>query len=561
MLRPRGDPRRLAPVALAAALALAYLAWQPPSLDLAAADYRAWLFGHAGLALWDGRWYGGHHLPGYGVLFPPLGWWLGTRLAGALAVLAAAFLFERLATARYGERARAGALWFGAGAASTLFSGRITFALGLVPALGALLALQRAEAWRTGALGRAAASGAPGARGPQAAPAGRGAARRHGSLAATALGLALLTPLASPVAAVFLALAGVAYALAARRPAGLALAAAALAPIAAFALAFPEGGTEPFAFSSFWPTLAFAAAALALLAPEERALRVGVALYALACIAAYALATPVGGNVVRMGALCGGPLLALALWRRRMLALALVAPALLWWQWSAAVGDVRTASGDPSVGAAYYAPLLAQLAHEDAPPTPPGRVEIPFTRLHWEARWVAPSFALARGWERQLDRRDNALFYDPPATLTPARYRAWLSQNAVRWVALADVRLDYSARAEARLIEAGLPYLDQVWRGRHWRLFAVRRPTPLADPPARVTELGTDTVALVVPRPASVRVRVRWTPYWAITAGEGCVAPAGDWTRLEIRRAGTIRLATRFSLARIGSRAPRCSAR
>jgi hypothetical protein len=522
MARPRIDARRGAPVLLAAALAGLYLVWQPPSLDLAAAEYRAWLFGHAGLSVWDLQWYGGHHLPGYSVLAPPLGWWLGPRLLGALAVVAAALLFERLAHERYGERAWLGALWLAAGAATCLLSGRITFALGLAVALGALLALQRGRL-------------------------------------AIALAAALLTPLASPVAALFLALAGTAYAIGERRARGLALAATALAPVAAFAIAFPEGGSHPFVASSFWPTIAFAALALALLPRGERTVRAGVALYALGCVAAFAIDTPVGGNAARLGALFAGPLAALVLWRRRTLALALAAPLLLWWQWSAAVDDVRTASGDPTVHASYYAPLLDALEREDGPP---GRLEIPFTRLHWEARHVPggrDGYALARGWERQLDRKVNALFYDPPATLTRARYRAWLERMAVRWVALPDTRLDHSALAEARLIRAGLPYLREVWHDADWRLFAVEDPAPLAAPPARVLALDSDELSLALARPASVLVRVRWTPYWAVVAGDACVEPAGDWTRLRVRRPGMVRLAIRFGVGRIAARSPRCA--
>lgn len=533
MARPRADLRRLAPPALAAVLAAVYLLWQPPSLDLAAAEYRAWLFGHAGFAIWDGQWYGGHHLPGYSVLFPPLAWWLGPRVVGALSVVAAAWLFERLAWGRFGPRAWVGATWFGAGVATTLFSGRMTFALGLVPALGALLALQLS--FRPGLRARAARS----------------------AFVLPCIALALLTPLASPVAALFLALAGTACFLADRRPAGLAMAAAAIVPVGLLAITFPEGGVEPFAFSSFWPVPAFAIAALVLIPREQRALRIGVVLYALGCTAAVVLDTPVGGNVVRLGALCGGPLLALVLWRRRMLALALVAPLLLWWQWSAAVDDVHTASGNASVHAAYYAPLLAFLARDGAGAAP-ARVEIPFTRLHWESRWVAPQVPLARGWERQLDLEVNPLFYD--GTLTPARYRAWLRGMAVRWVALPDTRLDYSATDEARLIRRGLPYLREVWHGAHWRVFAVRDPAPLADPPARVTRLDTDALTLATPRAATVRLRVRWTPYWAVAAGDACVEPDGDWTRLRVRRGGQVRLVTRFSPARIGARSARCGA-
>jgi hypothetical protein len=562
MVRPRTapDPRRLAPLALAVALAVAYLVWQPQSLDLAAAEYRAWLFGHEGFAVWDGQWYGGHHLPGYSVLLPPLASWLGPRVVGALAVVAAAWLFEQIAHDRYGDRAWLGATWFAAGATTTLFSGRLTFALGLVPALGALLALQRSAASnadRAGGAGKLFSRPRPREHFPATGP-----ARQRRRYAALALTLAAVTPLASPVAALFLALAGTAYALGERRWEGIAVAAAAGAPMAALAVAFPEGGVEPFVLSAFWPVLAFALVALALLPHEERTLRAGVVLYALGCTAAFAIDTPLGGNVVRLGALCAGPLAALVLWRRRTLALLLLAPFLLWWQWSAAVDDVRTASGDPSAHAAYYAPLLDYLERAEAKAGAPGRVEIPFTRLHWEARHVAPHLPLARGWERQLDLKTNAIFYGEQADqppLTPARYRAWLDRMAVRWVAVPDVRLDYSAQDEARLIARGLPYLNPVWRNAHWRVYAVRDPTPLADPPAHVTQVTPDTVSLTVARPASVRLRVRWTPYWAVVAGDACVAPDGDWTRLRARRAGAVRLATRFSLARVAATSERCA--
>lgn len=524
---PARDRRRAAPLLIATALVAAYLIWQPPSLDLAAADYRAWLFGHAGFAVWDAQWYGGHHVPGYSVVFPPLAHWLGPRLLGALAVLAAAALFERIAHGRWGERAWLGAAWFAAGAAAQLFSGRITFVLGLPLALGALLALQRKRT-------------------------------------AVALALALATPLASPVDALFLALAGVAYALAARRAAGVALAAAAMAPVLALALLFPEGGVEPFGFTSLWPVLVFAPLALLLVLPrEERALRIGVALYLLGCLAAFALDTPVGSNVVRLGALAAGPVAALVLWRRRTLALLLLAPFLLWWQWNAAVADVAVTVDDPSVHAAYYAPLLAELGRLGATGgAGAGRLEIPFTRVHWEARWAAPAIPLARGWERQLDVARNAVFYTDggreAAPLTAARYRAWLRASAVSWVALPDVPLDFSAQPEARLIGRGLPYLRPVWRSAHWRLYAVADPVPLADPPARVLRQGTDLLVLASPRAATVTLRVRWTPYWAVVAGSACVERAGDWTRLRVRRPGTVRLATRFAPARIGANAARC---
>ena len=106
---------------LAALLAGLYLLLEPPAADLAAQIYRAELFEREGYALWDNGWYAGHHLPAYSLVFPPLGALLGVRLAGALAAVAAAALFERLV----GPRRRVAALWFAAGSATLLVTGRL----------------------------------------------------------------------------------------------------------------------------------------------------------------------------------------------------------------------------------------------------------------------------------------------------------------------------------------------------------------------------------------------------------------------------------------------------
>ena len=93
------------------------------------------------------------------------------------------------------------------------------------------------------------------------------------------------------------------------------MALAALVPIGALALLFPEGGTQPFVLSAFWAPLG-AVVLLALMAGrEQRLLRTGAALYALLLIAAYVVPSAVGGNAARLGALLGGPVAALVLLR------------------------------------------------------------------------------------------------------------------------------------------------------------------------------------------------------------------------------------------------------
>ncbi len=497
----------------------------PRSEDLAAHLLRAKLFAAEGFGVWNNWWYGGHNVTAYSVLFPPLGALLTPQVVAAISVPISAALFESLAHRRFGEEAWLGALWFGIAASTNLFTGRLTFALGLVPAIGTALALQR---------------------------------RRP----ALATACAVLAALASPVDALFAALAGAAQAIAAFtehrriRPAlpGIGVVIAAAVPVLALAVAFPEGGSEPFAFSALWPIVLVSILVVPAIPQRDMALRVGAALYGLGCLAAYVVANPVGSNVIRLGPLIAGPLVALLWWPRRRLALLAAALPLLYIQWQPPVRDVRTAYEHRKETRSYFQPMMAYLGGQSGAPF---RIEIPFTLFHWEAYEVAPDFPLARGWERQLDRKDNALFYD--GRLTPARYEAWLHRLAVRYIAVADAQPDYSAKQEVALIDGRLPYLRLVHRTRHWRIYAVRDPTPIAHGSATLTELGPNWLQLQAQSAGTTLIRVRWSPYWALTEGSGCVAPASGFTELVARHPGRVHIAIRFSLTRIGATSPRCS--
>jgi len=520
--------KRIAPTLIAAILAAAYVIASPPSLDLAAQLLRAQLFRVEGFGLWNDWWYSGSHILSYSALFPALSATLTPQLAAAIAATGTAALFEPFARRHFGPDAWLGAVVFGAGTSVNLYTGRLAFAFGALPAMGAVLALDRGRC-------------------------------------KLACGLALLAALFSPVAALFTAVVAGAYALSAYaaerriRPAlgPVAVALAALAPVGVLAIAFPEGGSEPFAFSALWPVCVLAIIALAAAPKEALTLRAGVVLYTLVTITAFLVPTPVGSNCVRLGTFLAAPLAALLWWRRRIVLLILAAVPLLYLEWQAPVRDLTSVSGAPSATTAYYQPLLRFLARESVPPAAPFRIEIPFTRFHWEAYVVAPHFPIARGWERQLDINDNTIFYR--GRITAASYEAWLHQNAIRFVAASDAPLDVSARAEMTVISGRPSYLRLVMRSAHWRVFAVTDPTPIVQGVATLAAMGPDSLTLHVRRPGKVLVHVRFTPYWALTQGSGCVAPAGAFTELTLTRAGTARLETRFSLTRIGTSSPRCS--
>jgi hypothetical protein len=517
----------VSPTAVALASGLAYLVLEPRPGDLATHVFRAELFGREGFTIWSGHWYGGHHTPAYSVLSPPLSWLVGPQLLLVGSCVACASLFEQLVRGHFGaERARLGALWLGLGTVTLLATSRLPFALGTAFGIAAALALQRGR--------------------PR-----------------LALAFAFLSPLASPVAGMFTAMGGLAYAWArrARAPLALALAAAAFLPPVLLSVAFPEGGWAPFPLTAYLPIPIFCAACLAVLPREERALRAGAVLYAVGATLAVAVETPVGGTASRLGMLFGGPLLLCATHDRlrrstaRLLVVAVAGFALLaYWQWTSAIRDIDKALHDPAAESSYFEPLRQFLA------TLPDqrRIEIPFTSSRWENAEVAPLFPLARGWLRQLDTASNPVFYR--GDLNRLTYASWLAENSVRYVALPSAKPDRSSYAERALIEDGLRYLRLRWRSDEWRVYEVLLPAPMviAGGRARILleQLGSDELLLDVKRPGSALVRVRWTPYWF--AAGGCVERAGAWTRVVARRRGYMRLSTRFSPERIVEGGRRC---
>jgi hypothetical protein len=519
----------LVPTLAAAAIGAAYLIATPETADMAGHTYRTWLWDEVGFATWNSQWYGGHHMAGYSLLYPPLAALAGTRFVGVAAAVAAVGLFapiaRRLAPT---STAAAFASWlFLGGVMSNVVIGRMPFTLGIALAVAAWASVQRARA------------------------------------AAAVLSLASVW--ASPVAGVFLAVAALAL-LAGRREGGersgarltaLALGGPAVAGGLAMAALFPEGGSDHFAGTAFWPMLLLCLGALALVDPSRRTAIWAAAIYLVVLVAAFAFPNPVGQNALRPGVVLGPTLLVLFTRPRAPRAAVVgIAVALLYLQWLPAVRAVEEARGDPSTAASFHAEVLRFLE----PRAEPGeRLEVPLTRNHWEATFLARSYPLARGWHRQLDRKVNPLFYDNEP-LTADRYERWLRENAVRWVALPSAPLDFSAKEEKELLLAGLPFLEPRHTSADWRIWEVRDPEPPVSGAARMTAAGADGFDLEATRAGRVLVRQHATPYWTVADGDGCVSEddASGWTLVDVRRPGTVRVRARFSARGALRREPRC---
>ncbi|MCB0858894.1 MAG: hypothetical protein KDB57_12370 [Solirubrobacterales bacterium] len=504
-----------APILVVVGLAIVYLVMAPHSADHAAQTFRTELFELSGPTVWNNYWFGGHYLPTYSLLAPPLGAWLGFRVMGSIAVVGTVILFTLISRREWGERAQAGAIWFAFAATISLFSGRLTFALGVLLAMAAVFAAQRGQR-------------------------------------IPALILAGSVGLASPVAALFLACVGFAHFLAERPDRrGLELAAVAFLVAGVVAIFFPGGGDEPYVTSSFVPAIVLTLVSAAMVPPGQRLFRVGMLVYAGALVASYVLSTPMGGNVNRLGALLLGPVLLCALaaepltpkiWKRGILILLL--PLIVWWQTGPVIRDLKLVDNEPAVSQAFYQPLADALAPRLE--REPARVEVVPVASHWEAARAAAEFPLARGWERQTDRHLNPLFY--AERLTPERYRRWLDRLAVGYVALPDTELDYAGEKEAALIRGGLPFLEEIPVGGEWQLFRVKDAKPMVERPARLSGLETDGFTVSAPVAGSFLVRIRSTPYWRVDAGNGCVERGpGDWTQVVLDRPGSLRISADFS--------------
>jgi hypothetical protein len=516
--------------ALAAALVALWLAVYPHTPDLAAQVYRVGLFRQIGFALWDEHWYAGHHLPGYSLLFPAFGTLVGIRAAGAICALASTVLFADLTGRFFGVGARWGAAAFAVAAVGDVWLGRLAFALGVSLALASGVAYSR---------------GRP----------------------VLALALAVSCAAASPVAGLLLGLAGLTMAVHERSVRSLLV--LALAPavvVLPLTVLFPEGGSEPF------PILSFAATAVVVLLFQwalprgAGLLRVGGWVYLLVCVGCLAIKTPIGSNIERYGVLLAAPLLLCALFsteregeagvRGRSIAVSVLALGVIavWVMWGP-VRETEAVAHSPATSAAYYVPVEHFL---DGLHGGPVRIEVPLTRSHWEAALLAPRVSLARGWEKQLDTRYDGVLLR--AGLTAQSYEQWLHREAVSYVALPDVQLDPSSAREGRLIEAGLPYLREVFSSTHWRIYAVADATPLAEGPGRLTRLGHDSFTLQTSAEGSFLVRIHFTRYWTITAGSGCIArgPEG-FTEVKAGGAGAVTVAARFSLSRAFETGSGCS--
>jgi hypothetical protein len=546
------------PVLVATVLAgVLHLLWwrllATPGGDIAAQDaWAAFARAHPGSA-YDLAWYGGMHPVSYSAISPYLMAVLGVRptmvVVGTLSAGLLALLLERSPHVRHPMLPAV----FGALALTgNAVSGRVTFGLGLLFGLTALVA---AFAWPT----------------------------RTWLRVPVIVALAALTTAASAVAGLLLGLVAAALWLTGDRRLAYALGLPPLAVVAVSAWLFPLSGVQPMSwYSALLPTAAGLSAVL-LFPRDWRLLRMLGVVYLVAVQMAWLMPSPVGTNISRLGLIFAGVGLVATLpgrdWVRSLagvrlgptVAAGMLGAALITsvsWQVGLAARDAINTAPPESLSLDLQ-PLVDQLQDRGAGL---GRVEVVPTASHREATALAAYANLARGWNRQADAARNRLFYrDQP--LTAEAYQRWLRRWAVRFVVLSTATPDAAAVEEAALVSAGLPYLERVWSDADWMLYEVRNPAPLASAPARVLDFDAAQITLYTPDPGPIVVRVAYSRWLGLVDASGRALPAeaaclsglasdrevenprDNWLVLHAAEPGTYRIGAPYKVPR-GSACP-----
>jgi len=521
LLRRIALPHEALIAAAAAASLTAVLLWAgPPGVDLAAHLYQRTLFLKHGFVLWNNFWYAGRYsFVTYSVLYYPLAGLVGIKVLALASIATAALAFAMILEREWGPAARLSSLSFGVVWAGTALSAAFPFALGAALALLALWALQEGR-------------------------------RRRFAM------LAVLTLAASPLAFIILALVLLGIGIARREdPSRLVLPAVVIggAGLVEFLLfrVFPGGGRFPFSTAELVPGIIFCVLGGVVTWRIERArpLLFFFVVYLGACVAAFAVPSQVGENIerVRYAAL---PLAVLALslrgWRPLRLAVPALVLAAMWNVTPLAANFTHSRADADDAKQAYWQPAIAYL-HQHLGQS--FRVEAVDTVGHWSAVYLPDArIPLARGWYRQDDFPQNGILY---GEFGRDAYLTWLRRLAVRYVVLTDSPPDYSARAEAALLESGNSGLTPVLRAHHLIVFAVPHPVPLVSGPhpARVAQLGDTNITLALRGPGRYRVAVRYSPYWSAT--QGCVTEGKDkMLRITTSAGGRVGLAFKVGAVR-----------
>jgi hypothetical protein len=273
---------------------------------------------------------------------------------------------------------------------------------------------------------------------------------------------------------------------------------------------------------------------------------VGMAIY---CVPGNAI----GSNVMRFFFLFGFPLYWEAA-RESLLpkvALLVLLGACFFGQTIPPLSHYFRLADEASAKASFFYPALSFAAnHYD----PDYRLHVVALANHWEAYYFSINdFPITRGWYRQADAQHNEVL--SRRGFSAAAYVRWLRDMGVDYVFLPHAPLDWNGGRERGILRTS-PQFTAVWSDADWTVYRLRQPSPLAvsmdggtDPD--VVKVLHQSIYVRVPAPGRYLIKVTYSPYWQVTAGDGHLRRARGSNRfleLDASAAGLYAVQVRVTL-------------
>jgi hypothetical protein len=257
--------------------------------------------------------------------------------------------------------------------------------------------------------------------------------------------------------------------------------------------------------------------------PKRRSKETLFLTFAAVAVASFVVPhNPVGGNVGRFFFIFGVPLL-LSI-RDVALPKGVAAPLIV----LIACGQLFTPAMHyvhiarlPSTRAEFFTPALVFAnEHRDLD----YRSHVVALDTHWEAYYFSINhLPITRGWYRQDDALHNDVLRQND--FTAREYVSWLRDMGVKYVYLPHAPLDMSGERETEILSTSRQF-TVVLVSPEWTIFRLKEPEPMIVPGRRagtghITAIDHQSVTLQVTRPGVYLIKVSYSPYWEITAGEG----------------------------------------
>lgn len=289
--------------------------------------------------------------------------------------------------------------------------------------------------------------------------------------------------------------------------------------------AFPDHGYYPYWWIDLFIVEIFVGLCFVLVSqscPHRFKLRLLIAGYGALNLVAFVIKSNLGSNAARVGDIALPVLSVLVAERRNLSRIPVITILGLGLVWNLMpTTQILSPSLYHTSNQAFWSRLQPSLTRYWRPGS---RIELVDTSNHQGDYYLAKmGFPLVRGWFRQDDFPQNSILY--ASRLSASAYLKWLRASGASLVLLPPGPYDFSANAEAALLQSGRSGLIALRRIGSSELYGVPgSPTIISGPGSTYinSKIGISTIAFNAPMAGTYKLSVFYSPYLQPSQGTIC---------------------------------------